>query len=420
MRYTDGEHVIHEILSDMPTATWDPDRKGALAGIRVLDLSRFIAGPQCAQNLGDLGADVIKVERLGGEDTRRNEPQYNDKSLYTALFNRNKRAVTIDTRSSEGQELLLGLAAWADVIVENFRPGTLEKMGLGEEALKQINKDIIVVSISGFGQTGPQRNQVLFDCIAQASSGLMALNAQPDLVPILTKIFPADSLAAAYATVGALGALYHREKTGEGQTVDLSVFDSLMSVMGTSIPAYLVNGDLPQNNGNRDDYNSPANIFPTKDGYVYLHAGTQAFWTRLCTEILERPELVGDPRFITVSARMQNKTATEDLVSEWTSTRTGAEVEMVFARTGIPCAVVSDIPTAAVNPQVWARDMLVKTTDSEGDELVLFGNPVKLSKSPVQFRWAPPQAGEHNEVVFSTILGLTTDQIESLHKKGVI
>ncbi|GGF18229.1 CaiB/BaiF CoA transferase family protein [Subtercola lobariae] len=411
---------MHEILSDKPSATWDPSRKGALAGVHVLDLSRFIAGPVTAQNLGDLGADVIKVERIGGEDTRHNEPQYNGKSLYTAIFNRNKRGVTINTRSAEGKDLLLSLASWADVIVENFRPGTLEKMGLGPEALQAVNDDIIVVSISGFGQTGPQSDQVLLDCIAQAQSGLMDLNARADLVPVLTKIFPADSLAAAYATAGALGALYHREKTGEGQYVDLSVFDSLMYAIGTSIPAYLVNDVTPPHNGNRDDYNAPANIFPTNDGYVYLHAGTQSFWARLCADILERPELMTDPRFNTVSARMTNMVAAEAMVTEWTSVRPGAEVEATFRRVGIPCGIVSDIPQAAVNPQVWAREMLVKTTDTEGDEIVLYGSPLKFSKSPVQFRYAPPQVGEHTDGVLTEILGLSGDQIDNLREKGVI
>lgn len=412
--------MSHNILEDKPLSDWNADGCGPLDGVRVLDLSRFIAGPQCAQNLGDLGADVVKIERIGGEDTRRNEPSYNGKSLYTALFNRNKRAVTLNTRSDEGQELLLELAEWADVIVENFRPGTLEKMGLAEEALRRINEDIIIVSISGFGQTGPQREKVLFDCIAQASSGLMTINAQPDLVPILTKIFPADSLAASYATSGALAALYHRERTGKGQVVDISVFDSLFYAMGTSIPAYLVNGTLPENNGNQDDYNSPANLFATADGYVYLHAGTQAFWTRLCTDILKRPELITDPRFESVAARMENQEATEALVSEWTSTRSADEVAESFGHVGIPCAVVADIPTAAADAQAWAREMLVRTTDTEGDELVLYGSPFKLSQSPVQFRWAPPQAGEHNYEVFSDILGRSKQDIDELKKKGVI
>jgi crotonobetainyl-CoA:carnitine CoA-transferase CaiB-like acyl-CoA transferase len=248
----------------------------------------------------------------------------------------------------------------------------------------------------------------------------MGLNAQPNLEPLLTKIFPADSLAAANATIGALGALYHRERTGQGQTVDVSVFDSLTQAMGTSIPAYLVTNQLPPNNGNRDDYNAPANIFPTSDGHVYLHAGTQAFWARFCKEILERPELVEDERFATVAARMRNQDETEELVRGWTSSRSGQEVEAAFSNVGIPCAVVSDTPTAAHNPQTWAREMLVKTTDTEGDEIVLYGNPVKLSTSPVQFRLPPPQAGEHNHAVLHTVLGLDADEIESLQKKGII
>jgi len=193
-----------------------------------------------------------------------------------------------------------------------------------------------------------------------------------------------------------------------------------MSAMGTSVPGYLVTGALPPNNGNRDDYNAPANIFPTSDGYVYLHAGTQAFWKRLCTEILERPELVDDPRFNSVSARMKNQVATEALVTEWTSVRTGAEVDEVFGRVGIPCAVVADVPAAATNPQVWEREMLIRTVDTEGDEVVLYGNPVKLSASPIQLRWAPPQPGEHNKAVFTEILGLSAEDIESLQEKGVI
>lgn len=393
---------------------------GALAGVRVLDLSRFIAGPVCAQNLGDMGADVIKVERIGGEDTRHNEPRYNGKSLYTALFNRNKRAITLDTRSPKGQEMLRGLAAWADVIVENFRPGTLEKMGLGYDTLREIRNDIIVVSISGFGQTGPNRDRVAFDCIAQAMTGLMSLNAQPGGPPILTKIFPADSLAASNATIGALAAIRHRDRTGEGQIVDVSVFDSLFAAIGTSIPAYTVNGTLPANNGNQDDYNAPANLFPTADGYVYLHAGTNAFWARFCDDILGRPELITDSRFESVSARMENQAETEQLMTEWTSMRSGGEVERAFARVGIPCAVVAGIAEAAKSPQVRAREMLVTLEDCDGDELVVIGNPVKMSRSPVQTRLAPPLIGEHNDEVFTEVLKLDAGQIKSLRDMGVI
>lgn len=399
---------------------WDASRVGALSGVRVLDLSRFIAGPMCAQNLGDLGAEVVKVERIGGEDTRNNEPQYGGKSLYTALFNRNKRGMTIDTRNPDGQELLRSLAGWADVLVENFRPGTLEKMGLGEEVLNEINPGLIVVSISGFGQSGPNSERVLFDCIAQAMSGLMHLNAQPDGPPQLTKIFPADSMAAMYGTVGALAALHHKQRTGEGQRIDVSVYDSLFSSLGTSIPAYLVNGELPPRNGNRDDYNAPANLFPTRDGYVYLHAGTQAFWARFCHDIIGRPELVDDARYNSVPARMAHKEQVEALVSGWTAKHSSEDVSAAFVRAEVPCGVVADISTAATDSHAWDRDMLIRTTDTEGDELVLLGNPMKLSRTPPEMRHAPPQPGEHTEEVLSEALGLADDKIKALREKGVV
>lgn len=401
-------------------ASWDPSRTGALSDVHVLDLSRFIAGPLCAQNLADMGADVIKVERLGGEDTRHNQPRYGDKSLYTAIFNRNKRAITLDTRSEDGQALLLRLAGWADVIVENFRPGTLAKMGLTRQALDEVNDDIIVVSISGFGQEGPSRDRALFDCIAQAMSGLMHLNAQPGGPPLLSKMFPADSLASAYATIGALTALYHRERTGQGQVVDLAVYDALVASLGTAVPAYLVNGDLPAQNGNRDDYNAPANIFPTDDGYVYLHAGTPAFWKRFCLQIINRPELVDDERYASVQARMARQDEVEQLVSDWTSTRPGKEVEAAFMRAEIPCAIVADIPTAAASTEAWERDILIKTKDDNGDPLVLLGNPVKLSETPTQLRLAPPQIGQHTDEVLADVLGLDDHHITALHKKGVV
>jgi crotonobetainyl-CoA:carnitine CoA-transferase CaiB-like acyl-CoA transferase len=313
-----------------PHVTWDRSAKGALDGIRVLDLSRFIAGPLCAQNLGDLGADVIKVEGLNGEDARANSPAVNGKALYTMLYNRNKRAITLNARATEGRALLRRLAEWADVIVENFRPGTLEKMGLDDDTLRAINPRVIVVSISGYGQSGPYRDRVLFDCIAQAMSGLMDMNAGPDGLPRLTKMFPADTLAATQATSAALAALFHRERTGEGQFVDISVLDSLVAALGSSLPASLMFDATPEHNGNRDDFNAPANAFPVSDGFVYLHAGTAAFWSRFCSEILGRPELISDERFGSTPARMQNVDQIERLVSDWTSERTGLEVEQIF------------------------------------------------------------------------------------------
>ena len=403
-----------------PEVFWDRSATGALSGVRVLDLSRFIAGPLCCQNLGDLGAEVIKVESPGGEDARANSPAINGKALYTMMYNRNKRAITLNARHPEGQKLLRELAQWADVIVENFRPGTLEKMGIGYEELRTINPGAIVVSISGYGQGGPYRDRVLFDCIAQAMSGVMDMNAGPDGLPRLMKMFPADTLGATQATSAALAALFHRERTGEGQVIDIAVLDSLVAALGTALPANLVGDATPEHNGNRDDFNAPANAFPVTDGYVYLHAGTAAFWSRFCNEVLGRPELVTDERFDSTPARMRNVEAIEELVSDWTATRSGLEVEQILEKVGIPCSRVADVATAARNEQLWSRDMLFRAKDSDGDELVLVGYPAKFSTSPVTMRFAPPKVGEHTEEVLHEVLGLDADAVQQLRDSGAI
>jgi crotonobetainyl-CoA:carnitine CoA-transferase CaiB-like acyl-CoA transferase len=403
-----------------PAVTWDPAARGALQGVKVLDLSRFIAGPLCAQNLGDLGADVIKVERPTGEDSRFTEPAIHGKALYTMMYNRNKRALGLNSRDPEGRALLHRLAAWADVIVENFRPGTLDQMGLGDDELARINPRAIVVSISGYGPEGPYADRVLFDCIAQAMSGLMDMNAGPDGIPRLTKMFPGDTAAANQATSAALAALYHRERTGAGQHVDVSVLDSLVAALGTSIPANLVFGATPQHAGNRDDFNAPANVFPVSDGFVYLHAGTPAFWARFAVDILQRPELATDERFNSTAARMRNIAAIEEIVTEWTRERTGLEVEELFARVGIPCSRVATVAQAARNEQLWSRDMIFRTRDSEGDEVFLLGYPAKFSASPVTMRYAPPTVGEHTDEVLRDVLGVDEEEIARLHETGVV
>ena len=408
------------MVPSRPIVTWDRSAKGALDGVHVLDLSRFIAGPLCAQNLGDLGADVIKVERPGGEDSRATEPAINGKALYTMLYNRNKRALSLNSRAPEGRALLHRLAEWADVIVENFRPGTLDHMGLGPAELSEINPHVIVVSISGFGQEGPYRDRVLFDCIAQAMSGLMDMNAGEDGLPRLTKMFPGDTSAATQATSAALAALFHRERTGEGQHVDISVLDSLVAALGTSIPANLMFDTTPPHAGNRDDFNAPANVFQVKDGFVYLHAGTPAFWTRFCVDILGRPELATAAEFDSTSTRMQNIAAIERIVSAWTAEHTGLEVEEIFERVGIPCSRVAQIAQAARNEQLWSREMIFRSSDTDGDEIFLLGYPAKFSASPVTMRYAPPTVGEHSDEILRDVLGLDDAEIVRLHESGIV
>jgi crotonobetainyl-CoA:carnitine CoA-transferase CaiB-like acyl-CoA transferase len=233
-------------------------------------------------------------------------------------------------------------------------------------------------------------------------------------------LFPSDSLGASLATSAALVALFHRERTGVGQVIDVSVLDSLVAALGTALPANLVAGATPEHNGNRDDFNAPANAFPVSDGYVYLHAGTAAFWSRFCNEVLERPELVTDERFDSTASRMRNVDAIEQLVSDWTSSRSGLEVEQNLEKVGIPCSRVADVATAARNEQLWSRDMLFRAKDSDGDDLVLVGYPAKFSASPTTMRFAPPNVGEHTEEVLHDVLGLEVDVIQMLRDSGAI
>lgn len=277
-----------------------------LEGIRVLDLSRFIAGPMCAMLLGDLGADVIKVERPAGEDSRRNLPAYKGKSISSALYNRNKRAIALDLKKDAGKAILRRLVAVSDIVVENFRPGTMAKLGLAYADMSKIRPDIVLVSISGFGQDGPHKDRVLFDCIAQARSGLMYMNGLRGDPPQLTKMMPADSLAAVYGALGAVSALLYRDRTGKGQFVDLAVFDALVSALGSPLPAYATVGVEPARLGNSDETNAPGGLFETTDGYVYLHAGTPAFWTRLCLDILDRRSLLEREDLQTSAQRLEN------------------------------------------------------------------------------------------------------------------
>ncbi|GGF18211.1 formyl-CoA transferase [Subtercola lobariae] len=367
-----------------------------------------------------MGADVIKVERPGGEDSRDTEPKTNGKALYTMLYNRNKRAITLNPRNPDGRAILRRLAEWADVIVENYRPGTLDQMGLDEPTLRKTNPGVIVVSISGYGQDGPYRDRLLFDCIAQAMSGLMDMNAGPDELPRLTKMFPGDTAAATQATSAALAALFHHQRTGEGQRVDISVLDCLVAALGASLPANLAFGAVPQHEGNRDPFNAPANLFHARDGFVYIHAGTDSFWSRFCLEILEQPELVEDRQFNSTTARTRNTAAIEAIVTGWTINRTGLEVEEVLKRVGIPCSRVARVGDAARNQQLWSRDMIFRSLDTDGDEIFLLGYPARFSGKPVTMRYAPPTIGEHTEQVLSEILGFDEAGIARLRAAGAV
>ena len=390
-----------------------------LDGIRVLDLSRFVAGPLCAQLLGDMGAEVIKVERPSGEDARDQGPRYKGESVYAMAYNRNKHGITLDTRHPSAAAILEGLVRASDVLVENFRPGTLAEMGLDHARLRALNPRVIVTSLSGFGQTGPMAGRALFDPIAQAMSGLMSLTGEADGPPTLTGTYIADHLAGLYGAIGTLLALQVRTRTGEGQLVDVASLDALFSCLGTRPLEVATLGLAPRRMGSRDAFSAPANVFEASDGYLYIHAGTNALFPRLCAAI-GRPDLAADPRFRDVPDRIAAANELEGAVSAWTMGRTVAQASGALTAAGIPFGPVAQVADAVASSQIGAREMLVEIEHPSLGALLVTGLPVKLSATPGSVRKAPPMVGEDNDRVYSDVLGLGPAEIAELRASGAI
>lgn len=373
---------------------------GSLEGIKVLDLSRYIAGPMCAMQLADMGADVIKVERTGaGEDTRQNLPQMNGESLYFMTFNRNKRSVALDFRDPGDQEKLRRLASKADVLIENFRPGTMEKMGCGWDELHALNRRLVMVRISGFGQSGPLANRACFDAIAQAMSGLMSMTGQADGPPTLAGTFMVDYSSALYATIGTLGALHARQTTGKGQLVEATLLESAISLLVTAIPEQAQLDTTMSRCGNLDRYTAPVNSYLASDGgWVYLAAGTDALFPRLAAA-MKQPALLDDERFATAHTRLANRLAIDAVVAEWIKNQTADEVVDAMDAAAVPCAKVATLDEVVQNPQLLAREQIVDIDHPVAGRYTTHGVTVKLSDTPGSIRRPPPTVGQHSEEV---------------------
>ncbi len=392
-----------------------------LEGIKVLDISRVLAGPFCCMLLGDMGADVVKVERIGrGDDVRSVGDKVGGESLYYMMMNRNKRGVTLDFRNPRGIELLKSLVREADVLVENFRAGTMEKMGCGYEVLKEINPSLVMASISGFGQDGPYADYACFDMIAQAMGGLMDLTGEPERPPVTTGTFLVDYASGIYAAFGILGALRARDETGEGQHVDVALLDTAVSFLVTAIPEYLLLGKKMTRRGNRDRYAAPSNLFEAQDGrWVYIASATDSLFPRLL-EVIGRTEILQDPRFATNEARMRNVEASEAVLSDWVIERPADVVVDLVRGAGLPCAKVASIDEVVEDPQVRHRDMLVEIEHPTVGRFPMHGLNVHFSRSRQSIRRPPPLLGQHNGEVYAEWLGLDSDAVEELAASGVI
>ena len=378
-------------------------KPGPLSGLRVLDLSRFISGPYCAMQLGDMGAEVVKIESESGEDSRHFSPSHGDDSLYTMVFNRNKRSMTLRLREKDDQALLRRLAAKADVLIENFVPGTLEKMGCDWDTLHALNPRLILVRISGFGQSGPYAGRPCFDAIAQAMSGLMSVTGSPEGAPSMIGSFIVDYSTGLYATIGTLAAIEARHQTGEGQVVDVALFDSAISMLTTGIPDQAVNGQTMGRNGNRDRYVSPANTFKTRDGDWVHMVVIDARFEGFAREI-GRPQLTSDPRFGTNQARLAHADVLEAIISEWTESQPTAVVLDALSKAFVPHAKVGTLADVVADPHLQARGSLL-TLDHEAGPVKVSGFAAQLSDTPFRLHRQVPRVGQDTQAVVAEWLG---------------
>jgi crotonobetainyl-CoA:carnitine CoA-transferase CaiB-like acyl-CoA transferase len=376
-----------------------PDSRGPLAGVRIVDLTRVLAGPFCTMLLGDMGAEVIKIEDpTHGDDTRAWAPFVDGASTYFLGVNRNKKSVAADLKSDGGIALLEALVRSSDVLVENFRPGTLERLGLGADRARALNPRLIYCSISGYGATGPRRDLPGYDMVIQGESGLMDVTGFPETGPTKVGVAITDCLAALYAVQGILLALLARDRTGRGQTVDIALLDAAVSVLGLPAGIVAATGRSPGRMGNEHPSLAPYEPYPAADGWIVVAVANPRLWSRFCGAI-GADALEHDPRFASNSERLQNRDALNAVIGELFRTKSVEALLERLTAAGVPCGRVRSIDEVVADPQLLARDMLVDVAAGQSS-IKVPGNPVKLSDTPGDPRRSPPPAlGEHTEEI---------------------
>ncbi|MBP2291745.1 CaiB/BaiF CoA transferase family protein [Azospirillum rugosum] len=398
---------------------------GPLSHVRVLELSRVLAGPWAAQTLADLGADVIKVERPGaGDDTRAWGPPWaGEQSAYFLSTNRGKRSITIDFEQPEGQALVRKLAAEVDVVIENFKVGGLVKYGLDYESLKAINPGLVYCSITGFGQDGPYAKRAGYDFMIQGMGGLMSITGQPDTEagggPVKVGVAVTDVFTGLYATVGVLGALAHRDRTGEGQWVNLALLDVQVAVLANQAMNYLVGGKAPQRLGNAHPNIVPYQAFATLDGHIILAVGNDSQFAKFC-QVAGRPELAQDERYATNPARVAHRKELVAILELLLEQRTSRDWLGALEAVGVPCGPINDIAQVFADPHVQARNIHRDLPHEQAGTVPTVASPIRYSATPIEHRVAPPTLGQHTDAVLGEALGLCAADIAALRDKGVI
>lgn len=410
------------ITGPIPGPLTGPANRGALADLRVIELGTLIAGPFCGQLLGDMGAEVIKVEPPGQGDPMRvwGREAANGKSLWWAVSARNKKAVTLDLRVKEGQALLLELVRKADFLLENFRPGTMEKWGLGWQELSAVNPGLIMIRVSGYGQTGPYSKRAGFGSIGEAMGGLRYVVGDPATPPSRMGISIGDELAATFACVGALAALHHRERTGQGQVIDSAIYEAVLNMMESTVPEYDKTGYIRERTGAILPNVAPSNVYPSSDGQMVLIAANQdAVFGRLCAA-MGQPELAGDPRYATHAARGERQTELDEYISNWTRTVPLEQLLDLMTQHAVPAGLIYRAPEMLKDPHFQARESIVEVAHPDFGTLKMQNVAPKFSLTPGSIRTPSPQLGQHNDDVYLGLLGLAPVRYDALRASGVI
>ena len=395
--------------------------KGPLDGLRVIELGTLLAGPFCGQLLGDFGAEVIKVEAPGQGDPMRTwgQEKINGKSLWWPVVARNKKAITLDLRHPEGQWVLKELVAKSDFLLENFRPGTMENWGLGYETLSELNPGLIMIRVSGYGQTGPYSRQAGFGSIGEAMGGLRYVVGDPTTPPSRMGISIGDSLAATYACLGALAALQHRQRTGRGQVVDSAIYEAVLAMMESLITEYDKAGFIRERTGAILPNVAPSNVYRTRDGLVLIAANQDAIFGRLAAA-MEQPGLASDPRYATHDARGSRQVELDALVDSWTQTLSTRDVLSLMERYAVPAGQIYRAPDMLADPHFKARNAIVSVPHPDFGELRMQNVAPRLSETPASIRTPSPAIGEHNEDVFLGLIGMPRERFDRLKEQKVI
>jgi len=393
---------------------------GALKGIRVIDFSRALAGPYCTMLLSDMGAEVIKIEMPEtGDDSRGWGPPFVGKeSAYFISINRNKKSITLNLKHEKSKDIVTKLIESADVMLETNRPGAVKRMGLDYDNVKKIKPSVIYCSISGFGQTGPYSSRPGFDQVLQGFGGIMGLTGEADGPPMKVGVAVTDIATGMFAAIGIVTALYHREKTGQGQYIDASMLDGQVSWLTYQGGRYLASGEVPQRIGSAHPLIVPYQAFQASDGYINIAAGNDNLWQKFC-DALGLNGIVDDPKFATNAQRVKNRNEVVAIISKIIATKTMKEWLDIIEKAGVPCGPIYTVDQVFSDPQVLARDMLVEVEHPEYGKAKVTGPPIKFSETPAAVYSAPPSLGQHNETIFKE-LGLSGSDIEKLKEEKVI